>query len=278
MEKRAVRKGFGLEAICKVYGYSRTAYYKCVRKDLERQKESERVLREVRAIRKDQPRAGGKKLHRHIRSELKSEGIGRDRLFDLLRQKDLLIKRKKSYRKTTDSRHSFRKYGNLIKDKAVWKERDVVASDITYIETEEGFCYLSLITHLSSRKIVGWELSRDLRMEGSLKALIKAVRQFPETRGMIHHSDRGVQYCCHKYVDYLKDRGIQVSMTEEDHVYENAHAERVNGILKEEFGLGARLSTYEVARKMVKQAVKTYNEKRLHMSLNYQTPAQVFAA
>ncbi len=200
--------------------------------------------------------------------------IGRDRLFDLLRENRLLIKKKKKYIVTTNSRHRFKKYSNLIKGKEATGPEQQYVSDITYIETIEGYRYLSLITDRYSRKIVGHELSKSLSVEGSLKALSIALKRVNNTKGLIHHSDRGLQYCSNAYVELLKKHGVKISMTEENHVYENALAERVNGILKEELMLGERLPTYQIAKKMVDQAVKIYNEERLHMSIGYVTPQQ----
>jgi transposase InsO family protein len=152
-------------------------------------------------------------------------------------------------------------------------------SDITYIATEDGFCYLSLITDVYSRKVVGYSLSQSLSIEGSLEALEKALAsRTKKAQKLIHHSDRGVQYCSHAYVHRLQDAGITISMTEENHVYENALAERVNGILKMELGLGEKLLSYSVAQKLVSEAIDIYNNERLHMSLDYITPEQKHAA
>lgn len=207
---------------------------------------------------------------------LNAEGIdsGRDRLHETLKEAGLLVRRRRSYRRTTDSQHGFKVYKNLVRDKRVERAEEVLVSDITYLETTEGFCYLSLVTDLYSRKILGYEVSRSLSIEGSLKALETAVSQLKDPRGTIHHSDRGIQYCSKAYVQRLERSEMKISMTERDHVYENALAERVNGILKDEFMLGERLASYEIARTMVKEAVEIYNNERLHMSLDYVTPHQ----
>ncbi len=200
--------------------------------------------------------------------------VGRDKLFDLLRERDLLIKREKRYVTTTQSYHRFKTYKNLIKDNPPQQSNNVLVSDITYIRTLNNFCYLSLITDLYSRKIVGYSLSKNLTVEGSLNALKMALKQVKDPSELIHHSDRGVQYCCKDYVDFLKSKSAKISMTEKDHVYENAHAERVNGILKDEFMLGETLVSYDIANKMVKESVDIYNNERLHMSIDYMTPTQ----
>lgn len=204
--------------------------------------------------------------------------IGRDRLLSVLRKKGLLVRRKKKYVRTTQSVHRFKVYKNLILDKKAQRAERVYVADITYIDTMEGNCYLSLITDQYSRKIVGYALSKSLSIEGSVEALEMALRRTKKPQALIHHSDRGIQYCSKGYTDLLRKKGVRISMTEENHVYENALAERVNGILKEELKLGEKLISYSVAKRLVDEAVKIYNEERLHMSLDYITPAQKHAA
>jgi putative transposase len=174
--------------------------------------------------------------------------------------------------------HRFWKYRNLIKDKNVVRRNEIFVSDITYIDTLEGFSYLVLITDLYSRKIVGWDLSQSLSVEGSQRALKMALQDVGEPEKLIHHSDRGLQFCSPAYTNILQSNKIAISMTEENHVYENAIAERVNGILKTEFMLGEKLKSFQYAYNLTKQAIQTYNEKRLHTTLNFQTPAARYAA
>jgi transposase InsO family protein len=165
-------------------------------------------------------------------------------------------------------------YKNLVKDIEISRPNQVYASDITYIRTINGFCYLSLITDMYSRKIVGYALSKSLSIEGSLKAMKMAIKGLRgKITDLIHHSDRGVQYCSYDYTDLLKKYNIRISMTEKDHVYENALAERVNGILKDEFMLGEMMRSFDIAEKMIKQAIEIYNYERPHLSLNYEMPA-----
>ena len=204
--------------------------------------------------------------------------IGRDRLFRVLRERGLLVRRKKKYMRTTQSAHRFKVYKNLLWYEKPTRAEEVFVADITYIDTLEGYSYLSLITDQYSRKIVGYALSKSLSIEGSMAALKMALRGRKAPQELIHHSDRGIQYCSKGYTDLLKKKGVQISMTEENHVYENALAERVNGILKDELKLGEKLLSYYVAKKLVDEAVKIYNEERLHMSLGYITPAQKHAA
>jgi transposase InsO family protein len=223
---------------------------------------------------------GTRKLHHMINERLKNEHIqiGRDRLFELLGARKLLITRKRNRKQTTDSRHGFNKHRNLIRDLEMTRPNQVYVSDITYLQTLEGFCYLALITDAYSRKIVGYDLSRSLTIEGSLRALQMALKALPSSRQLIHHSDRGIQYCSHAYVDLLVKHGVQISMTEDNHVYEKAKAERVNGILKNDFLLGETLVSFEVAKQMVRDSIHIYNQERLHLSLNYQTPATAHMA
>lgn len=234
------------------------------------------ILEEVKTIRKRQPMVGSRKLQKMLKG--KAVLIGRDRCFDILRENGLLVKPKRRYVITANSRHRFKIYKNLIKDMAVKQSRKIFVSDITYISTIEGFKYLSLITDKYSRKIVGYALSHSLSIEGSIEALRMALKDIKDSDQLIHHSDRGIQYCSKAYIGLLKRHKVQVSMTEENHVYENALAERVNGILKNELMLGETLISYKVAKVMVKEAINIYNKERLHMSLDYMTPEQVYAS
>lgn len=265
-----------MEKVTGVLGKSRQSYYKH-RQLFHRRYSHERVvLDHVRQLRGRQPRVGVKKLHRHLLA--RGVIIGRDRLFALLRGKGLLVKPRRRYVRTTYSNHWFRKYKNLIRDREVTVAGEVMVGDITYLETREGFCYLSLLTDMYSHKIVGYHLSRSLSVEGSLKALEMALRGIKDHSGIIHHSDRGIQYCCRAYTNRLQKAKVIISMTEENHVYENALAERINGILKNEFLLGECLPSFSMACKMVKEGIHIYNNERLHMSIDYMTPAHKFAA
>lgn len=262
--------------ICRIFSISRQAYYKR-QKVLARQLlEEQHIVGAVRAIRSEQPRVGARKLQCMLSDE--GIAISRDKLFDILRKNRLLVKPVRNYKRTTNSFHRFHKYSNLIKELEVSRPNEVFVCDITYLDTLEGFCYLALVTDLYSRKIVGWNLSRSLAIEGCQRALRMALRGLKNTQTLIHHSDRGIQYCSNGYIDILNQYQIQISMTEENHVYENAIAERVNGILKTEFLLGEKLQSFQIAQKLVSQAIKIYNEKRLHTSLGFQTPEYRYAA
>jgi len=267
---------FSTGQLCAWFGYSRQGYYQHKHLVEQRQREEEVILAKVRQFRYQQPRVGGRKLY--LMLEECGVNIGRDRLFEILRDHQMLVRRRKRYTRTTDSRHPFRYYPNLIKDIRIDRPGQVYVSDITYIYTLEGFQYLALVTDYYSRKIVGYDLSSSLSIDGSIRALKMALRQTKDPSSLIHHSDRGVQYCCKEYIKLLKKHGVEISMTEQDHVYENALAERVNGILKDEFCLGDTLQSRDVAKELVRESVKIYNQSRLHMSLNYQTPESVYAA
>ena len=278
MKEHSLRYTFS--EICDTYGYSRQAYYKRRNASYRKILMQSMILDEVRVIRRRQPKIGTRKLYFKLKPVLLEMGykFGRDQLFNLLRRKNLLIQRRRKYVKTTNSRHRFLKYGNLLKELEISRSNQVYVSDITYIRTIKGFGYLSLITDASSRKIVGYNLSQDLGIKGCMRALRMALRQVPKGIDLIHHSDRGIQYCSYDYTDLLKKHGVRISMTEQDHVYENALAERVNGILKEEFLLSETLASYEIAQSMVKESIQIYNQERPHLSLNYETPEQRHAA
>ena len=202
--------------------------------------------------------------------------VGRDTLFNVLRKNQMLTLRKKYSCRTTNSYHRFYKYNNIIKGVEVNRPNQVWVSDITYIRTVKGFCYLALITDMCSRKIIGYDLSDSLELKGCVRALNKAVYQAKNIKGLIHHSDRGIQYCSNIYTQILKRKKIGISMTEENHCYENALAERVNGILKDEFYMDQTFINTAHAKRAVKSAIKLYNEIRLHLSLDFKTPNMVY--
>lgn len=259
---------------CELFGVHRDSYYKYLKRYHKKQQEHQLVLDLVKQERSVQPRIGTRKLIKTIKTPLENQGVklGRDALFNLLRDKKMLIRRKKPNHKTTNSFHRFYKYNNLIKDLEIVHPNQVWVSDITYIRTVRGFCYLALITDLYSRKIVGYDISDSLELRGCLRALQKAQRQSRIKAGTIHHSDRGIQYCSNQYVNELLKAKMLISMTEENHCYENAVAERVNGILKGEFYLDECFTSLEHAKRAVKNAIKIYNHKRMHLSLNFNTP------
>jgi transposase InsO family protein len=243
-------------------------------REREKKEKEKKVLELVIERRKKLAREGVRKLLHGITAKINEQGvhIGRDKLFDLLRKNKMLVRPKKRYVRTTNSIHPFRKYSNLIKDMEITRANQVWVSDITYIKLLKGHCYLALVTDAYSRKILGYDISDSLELTGALRALKQALRQLPEKRNLIHHSDRGVQYCSYDYVNVLKKNGIKISMTEENHCYENAIAERVNGILKDEFYLDQVFAETREAKFAARSAIDLYNNQRLHLSLNYKTP------
>jgi putative transposase len=268
----------GVSKVCACFDLNRDAWYKYQKRQKKREKMVSRVIDLVMLERKDQARVGTRKLYEALNPTFKLEQIkiGRDGLFNILREHNMLVRRKKAYCKTTDSHHRFHKYNNLIRDLKITRPNQVWVSDITYIRTIKGFCYLALITDVYSRKIVGYDISDSLELAGCLRALKSALRHVRPEPGLIHHSDRGIQYCSNQYVDQLKKRKIKISMTEENHCYENAIAERVNGILKDEFFLDQCFTTTSHASLATKNAIDIYNSKRLHLSLGYKTPNMMF--
>ena len=231
----------------------------------------------AKEVRKKHKKLGGKKLYGKIKPALKEAGIkcGRDRFFDILKEENMLVKYRKRYVKTTQSHHRFYKYPNLIKDIEIIHAEQVWASDITYIRTREGFMYLFLITDVYSKQIMGYELTDNLKTINSINALKKALkhRQYPE-RPLIHHSDRGLQYCSPAYIKVLEDYGIGISMTSKYDPYENAVAERVNGILKSEYEIGDGFVNGKDAHRETNHAIWLYNTDRPHLSCNNQAPIE----
>lgn len=232
------------------------------------------MLQLVWKERKLMPRTGGRKLLLHIQPHLPAElYLGRDSFFEFLREQGLLIRKRRYRARTTYSNHWLHKYPNLIREFVPEKAHQLWVSDITYIETKEGFGYLNLITDAYSRKIIGWDLGATLEAKHTVKALQMAINQMPKgIKGVIHHSDRGVQYCCSDYVKVLTKNHFQISMTENGDPRENAIAERVNGILKDEWLNQMKLTSIMQATNQIEQIIRIYNQNRLHSSLDMRTP------
>jgi putative transposase len=259
---------------------SRQNYYARHRRRQRRQVDGDLVAELVCQERAVQPRVGVKKLYRMLQQTLKQAGVvmGRDRMFAELRTRDLLVPPlPRQWPKTTHYDPRLPVFHNEIKDLEVHRANQVWMADLTYVRTAEGFLFLSLITDRYSRKIVGHQAGETLETKETAKALEQALRELPTGIHPIHHSDRGCQYCSHEYVAQLQARGLGISMTEADHCAENAMAERVNGILKQEYGLGYGFKTKALARKAIPEAIHLYNTRRLHSMLDYQIPALVHA-
>jgi putative transposase len=230
----------------------------------------------VKMERELHPRLGARKLHFMLSPILAENGvsIGRDRFFDILRDADLLVPPLPRSPRSTDSRHNLPIYRNLLKDMQLAGPGQALVADITYIRTDEGFLYVALIMDGWSRKIVGWHASDSLEAEGCRLALEMALGEYPDAKDIVHHSDRGCQYASHVFADFCRKHGVRISMTEELHCYENAKAERLNGILKQEYGMDASFRTKSLAKKALGQSIWLYNEKRPHQMLGYKTPSQ----
>jgi len=236
------------------------------------------VLTIVNELRDEIPQIGTRKLLYQLEPHLEEHGIklGRDQLFDLLRFHGLLIRRRKRMVKTTDSHHWLKKYPNLIVGMVLSLPEHLWVSDITYIRTLEGFCYLCLITDAYSRKIVGYAVNPTLEAKGCIEALEMVLngRRNRTPFTLIHHSDRGIQYCSFEYVDMLMNADIAISMTQSGSPYENALAERVNGIIKNEFFPKKVYQNYKEAKKTIARIILTYNQRRPHSSIDFLTPEQ----
>lgn len=263
--------------VCQELGITRQGHHKALAAAPPAALASEMVVQLVAERRRALPRLGGLKLHHLIKGDLGAMGIklGRDRFFDVLREEHLLVERRRSRTRTTNSFHRYRIWPNLIKEMPIRRPDQVWVSDITYLRCRGGFAYLFLVTDVWSRKIVGWALAQTLETRWSLDALAMAIKGAGEPlAGLIHHSDRGVQYCSGDYVNALKKEGIEISMAEAGNPYENAIAERVNGILKDEFLLDRTMEDAETARRAVRQAVGAYNTLRPHRSIGLMKPEE----
>jgi transposase InsO family protein len=260
---------------------TRQNYYARHKVRQRRAVDGELIAELVRRERQLQPRLGTRKLYHLLKPDLKRAGVrmGRDRMFEELKKRDLLLPPIPApYPHTTQSYHNLPVFGNRIKDKELEGPNEVWVSDLSYLRTLEGFLYMALITDKYSRKIVGWHVGDTLEAMGCVRALDRALAELPEGSRPIHHSDQGSQYCCHEYVNRLQARGLSISMTEVNHCAENALAERMNGILKQEYGLGVEFVTKATAHQAVQQGIKLYNTRRPHNSLGKRTPAQVHQA
>ncbi|MDQ9818935.1 IS3 family transposase [Acinetobacter bereziniae] len=278
-EKQAI--GFSITECCHYLDITRQAYYKQCQQSNLRYRYEQNVLKQVRQERMFQPRIGTRKLHYLLNTRI-GITIGRDRLFDLLRDHRLLVQPKRAYHKTTNSHHRFHKHPNLVKfgigQVIPLKPEQLWVADITYLPIETGEAYLSLITDAWSRKIVGYHVDDNLGAEAVSQAYIKALKERKAPQySLIHHSDRGIQYCSKKYQELHQKYNIRCSMTDGYDCYQNALAERVNGILKNEYLLH-KPRNLEEARRMVAESIEIYNVRRPHMSLKYKTPDEMHQA
>lgn len=262
--------------LCRLFGFTRQGLWKQSQIHYADEIENTAIINTVKEIRKDMPRLGVRKLQ--LLLSKRGHGISRDKLFDVLRDSGMLVKRSHTRVITTYSRHWMKKWPNLIKDVVPSRPDEIWVSDITYIEIwngkEKQFMYLSLITDACTHEIVGYALHHSLDTEGPLRALRMALssRGAKSLKGLIHHSDRGCQYCCYEYVNELRRHGILISMTDNGDPYENAIAERMNGILKTEWLYHVRLSSSKEAREYIDRIIHLYNHVRPHESIGNLTP------
>jgi transposase InsO family protein len=275
---RQEHPSYRLDALCRLFGKSRQSYYDRSHYVSAKSIEEDIILSLVRQVRKDFPRMGGRKLLIYHRPQFEAMDIhiGRDSFYEMLYRNFLLIRRTRNRKKTTYSDHWMHKYPNLISGYTPEAPNRLWVSDITYIETDRNFAYLSLITDAYSHKIVGWNLAPTLRASNALAALKMAVRDLrgkhPE---LIHHSDRGSQYCCGSYVNMLTRHKIKISMTESGDPRENAIAERMNGILKTEWLNEKKGVSWKENASFVCKIIDLYNHQRPHQSIGYMVPATV---
>jgi len=258
---------------CHLFGINRQVYYRKIRRRACKQTKAGQVVAMITGIRKSMPRIGVRKLYYLLRDKLRHLKIGRDKFFDILRANHLLIQPKRSYHVTTNSHHRFRKHQNLILPIEINRPEQVWVSDITYIGKREKPCYLSLITDAYSKKIMGYYVADNLNTESSLMALNMAVKsRMDKGLSLIHHSDRGLQYCADDYQNMLNKNNIKCSMTNNGDPYENAVAERINGILKQEFMIDTYHQDLEIMKVIVKETIEIYNNQRPHYSNYMLTP------
>ena len=259
-----------------MFGVNRQVYYRRIRSVKQRKSRALKVIELVESIRIQMPKIGARKLYFLLQKELRSMNVGRDMLFRILKSNHMLITPKRSYHITTNSHHRFRKHKNLIENVVPEKPEQIWVSDITYVGNRANPMYLSLVTDAYSKRIMGHDVSNSLDVSGSIRALKMAVKKRAyKNNKIIHHSDRGLQYCSNEYQDLLKKSNMNCSMTESYDPYANAVAERVNGILKAEFIGYKNKCSLQTMEKLINNSIAVYNERRPHFSCFYKTPKQM---
>lgn len=261
---------------CRLFGIDRQVYYRAIKSEKERIKIATQVVKMIQEVRMRLPKCGTRKLHVLLKEELKELGVGRDRLFSIVKANHLGIEPKRQYHVTTNSHHRFRKHKNLTEDLELIQPEQLWVADITYIGTRKNPIYLSLVTDAYSKQIMGFDVSNSLHSESAINAIKKAInnRKYPQ-KELIHHSDRGLQYCCNDYQLILEESNLNCSMTEKYDPYQNAVAERINGILKQEFIRGITASDLTLMTKLIEESIDIYNNESPHWSCYMKTPNQM---
>jgi len=256
-----------------LFGIDRQVYYRRIKRKAKCSAQAAEVISLVRDVRLRMPRLGTRKLYHILKAPLDRLAIGRDKLFGILRANHMMIAPKRNYRVTTNTYHRFYKHKDIVSRLTVTRPEQVWVADITYVGNRAANTYLALITDAYSKKIVGYDLSDSLSVDGSMRALKMALgnRAYPR-EALIHHSDKGIQYCCDRYQERLAKGNVKCSMTEGYDPYSNAVAERVNGIIKQEFGLESFNEPIGIMKKIVAQSISVYNEERPHLSCYMLTP------
>ena len=266
-------------SLCSWFGITRQAYYQSKKSGFKTLLEEELIVQKVAEVRKLHPRMGGRKLFKKLADFFGQHAIklGRDAFFTILCTNNLLVKKRKRYHKTTNSNHWMRKYPNLIRELVPMAPNHLWVSDITYWKIKSGHLYISFITDAYSRKIVGYQVAETMEAIESIAALKMAIKGLKTHEvNLVHHSDRGSQYCSSGYVKLLNKSGIEISMTENGDPLENAIAERINGIIKGEYLFDYQVKNLKEAKETVKSVVKLYNEDRPHSSIDYLTPEELY--
>lgn len=268
--------------LTELLGKSKQGYYKQISRMEHLEFQETLILDMIKEKRKLWKKGSGRNLHSSLQATFKKHGIklGRDKFFELLRNNELLIKPRRRKTSTTNSYHQYHKYPNLIKDLVIKRVNQVIVTDITYLylRDSDSFAYLYLVTDYSSRKILGFNTSDNLRASSAVKALKMSLKNMSDIGNCIHHSDRGIQYCSKEYTTILHSKNIKISMTENSDPLENAVAERMNKTVKEEFTEEKQISFANIreAKIVISQIVKFYNDERPHRTLEFYTPSMAY--
>lgn len=256
-------------------GVTRQSYYRALNREQAKLEKATQAIAMVQEVRTRLPKLGTRKLYHKLQEQLQEIGVGRDKLFEILKSNNLLIKRKKKYQITTNSHHRFKKHKNKVEHLEITHPEQVFVSDITYLGSRSMPIYLSLVTDAYSKKIVGYDVSESLHTIGSLKALKMAIKnRMYKQQELIHHSDRGLQYCSDSYQEVLEKEQIICSMTEKYDPYQNAIAERINGIIKQEFIADLEITDITLMKAFIKDSIAIYNKERPHLSCQLMTPEE----